>query len=215
MFYSLTGEVHYTILLGDGWCITPGIRYMEQFDDGAGRVGGAALTGKLAGVTGPALGYDNADSVDGKLYAGRLVLKKGPSTLHFGYSYVADDADLITPWRGWPTQGYTRSMAQYNWEADTKSYMIKVFYDFGEAGIINGFRTAVDFTRMDYDETKERMGSITKTDRHIIHADLWYKLPFLPELEVKGRIGLVNADNTIAGKDPSYDEFRLELNYLF
>jgi len=44
---------------------------------------------------------------------------------------------------------------------------------------------------------------------------LWYKLPFLPELEAKGRIGFVNADTTTAGKDPSYDEFRLELNYLF
>ena len=215
LFYSLMGEVNYEILLGDGWSLTPGFRYMEQFDEGAGQIGGAALTGVLAGVTGPAKGYDEANNVDGKLYGGRLVLKKGPGKLHFGYTYITDDADLIAPWRGFPTGGYSRSMAQSNWEADTRSWMVLVGYDFDRAGIIQGCRTALDFTRMDYDDKKERLGGTSTTDRHIIHADLWYKLPFFPELEAKGRIGLVNADTTTAGKDPSYDEFRFELNYLF
>jgi len=51
---------------------------------------------------------------------------------------------------------------------------------------------------------------------------MWYTLPFLPDLEAKDRFGIVNADRrtnatTIAlfGQDPSYYEFRFELNYLF
>jgi len=215
LFCSLMGEVDYKIPLGDGWSLVPGFRYMEQFDEGAGRIGGAALSGALAGVSGSSKGYDDADNVDGKLYGARLVLKKGPGKLHFGYTYITDDADFIAPWRGFPTGGYSRSMAQYNWEADTKSWMVQVVCDFDKAGIIKGFRTAIDFSRMDYDDKKERLGGISKTDRHIIHADLWYKLPFLPKLEAKGRIGLINADTTTAGKDPSYNEFRFELNYLF
>lgn len=215
LFYSLMGEGNYKISFGSGWSLTPGFRYMEQFDDGAGDIGGAALTGKLAGVSGSVLGYEDADNVDGKLYGGRLVLKKDPGKLHLGYTKVSDDADLIAPWRGFPTGGYTRSMAQYNWEANTESWMIKGFYDFGKAGIINGLRIALDYTNMDYDDTKEELGGIKKTDRHIIHADLWYKFPLLSGLEAKVRIGLVEADDATAGEDISYNEFRFEVNYLF
>jgi hypothetical protein len=215
LFYSVMGESNYAIPLPDGWSLTPGLRYMQQFDDGAGAVGGAALSGSLAGLTGSAKGYRDADSVDGKLYAARLVLKKGAGSLLAGYSEISDDADFIAPWRGFPTAGYTRSMAQYNWEANTQSWMAQVFYDFGKAGIIEGFRAGIDYVYMDFDDKKERLGGNSKTDRSNIHADMWYKFPFFPDLEAKVRIGLVDADKTTAGDDPSYDEFRLELNYLF
>jgi hypothetical protein len=166
-------------------------------------------------VTGSANGYEDAGSVDGRLYAARLVLSKGAGRLSAGYSKTSDDGDLITPWRGFPTAGYTRSMAQYNWEANTQSWMVQAFYDFGKAGVIEGFRAGIDYAYMDFDDKKERLGGHGKTDRGHIHADLWYRFPFLPDLEAKVRIGLLDANDTTAGTDPSYNEFRFELNYLF
>jgi len=222
LFFSLMAEANYKISLRDGWNLTPGFRYMEQFDDGAGRVGGAALTGELAGISGSFGGYNDADSVDGRLYAVRLILKKGAGNLLFGYSKIANKADLIAPWRGFPTGGYTRSMAQYNWEANTKSWMIKGFYNFDKAGVLKGLKMELDFANMDYDDTKEELGSIKKTDRYIIHADIWYnfahlrnKFSFLEGLEAKVRFGHVEAERKSNGENPSYNEYRFELNYLF
>jgi hypothetical protein len=93
--------------------------------------------------------------------------------------------------------------------------MAMASYDFGKAGLIKGFRTAVDYVYMDNDDEKEQLGGIVQTDRSIIHADMWYQFPFFPDLEAKVRIALVDAERTTAGEDPSYDEFRFELNYLF
>jgi len=226
LFCSLMAESNYRIQMGGGWSLAPGLRYMQQFDDGAGDVGGAAISGTIVnGVDGVPIGdggYNDPDSVDGKLYAARVVLRKGAGSLLTGYSKVSDDADFICPWRGFPTAGYTRSMAQYNWFANTESLMIQAFYDFGKAGIIQGFRAGIDVTYMDYDDEKEKLGGQPLTDRTYIHTDMWYRLPFLPDLEAKIRFGIVDADNrtnatTIAkaGRDPSYREFRFELNYLF
>jgi len=195
---------------------------MRQFDEGAGDVGGAALTGTLVDGTGLARGYNDPNSVDGELYAARFVLRRGAGSLHAGYSRISDDADFIAPWRGFPTGGYTRSMAQYNWLAGCKSLMVRAFYDFGKAGIIRGLRAGIDYVYMDYDDEKERLGGQLLTDRSSIHADVWYVFPFFRELEAKVRFGIVNADHrahatTTApfGQDPSYYEFRFELNYLF
>jgi hypothetical protein len=142
-------------------------------------------------------------------------VKKGAGSVLAGYSKISDDADLIAPWRGFPTSGYTRSMAQYNWEANTESWMIQASYDFGKAHIIKGFRAAIDYVYMDYDDEKEQLGGLDKTDLSYIHGDMWYKMPFLPDLEAKVRIGLAEADKDRNGRDPSYSEFRFELNYLF
>jgi len=215
LFYSLMAECNYKISLKNGWSLTPGLRYMQQFDEGAGKVGGAALSGKLVDGSGLARGYKDPDSVDAKLYATRLVLKKGAGKVLAGYSKISDDADFITPWRGFPTAGYTRAMAQYNWEANTKSWMIQAFYDFGKAGIIKGFKTCVDYVYMDYDDEKEQLKGYRKTDRSSLHADMWYRLPFFPDLEARIRMASINAEKTTLGSDPSYREFRFELNYLF
>ena len=222
LFYSLMGEANVEIQLTEDWSLTPGLRYMRQFDDGAGEVGGAALTGSLVDGTGLARGYSNPDCVDGELYAIRLVLTKGAGRLLGGYSRISDDADLIAPWRGFPTGGYTRSMAQYNWLADTNSWMIQVSYDFGKADIIQGLRAGIDYVWMDYDDEKERLGGHSFTDRSYVHMDMWYRFPFFDGLEAKFRLGIINADHrtnatTIAasGEDPSYHELRFELNYLF
>ena len=45
--------------------------------------------------------------------------------LRLAYTKVADKADIIAPWRGFPTAGFTRAMSQYNWYANTKSYMVQ------------------------------------------------------------------------------------------
>jgi hypothetical protein len=160
-------------------------------------------------------GYRDPDSVDAKLYAARIVFNKGAGSLLAGYSKISDDADFISPWRGFPTAGHTRSMAQYNWEANTKSWMAQAYYDFGKAGIIEGFRAGMDYVYMDYDDEKEKSGGHSKTDRSNVHADMWYRFPFLPDLEAKVRIGIGKAERTTSGLDPSYSEFRFELNYLF
>jgi len=222
LFYSLMGEANYEIPLAGDWSLTPGVRYMRQFDDGAGDVGGAALIGTLVDGTGLARGYNDPKNVDGELYGARLVLSKGGGSLLAGYSKISNDADIIAPWRGFPTGGYTRAMAQYNWLADTKSWMVQGFYDFEQAGIIRGLRASIDYAYMDYDDEKERLGGHLLTDRSSIHADVWYIFPFFRELEVKVRVGIIHADHrtnatTIAvfGQDPSYNEFRFEINYLF
>lgn len=222
LFYSVMGEANVDMPLPGDWRLTPGLRYMRQFDDGAGDVGGAALSGALVDGTGSARGYNDPNRVDGELYAARLVLKKGAGKLLGGYSRISDDADFIAPWRGFPTSGYTRAMAQYNWLADTNSWMIQAFYDFGKAGIIQGLRACIDYAYMDYDDEKERLGGHLLTDRASIHADMWYVFPFFPDLEAKVRIGIVDADHRTnataiarSSEDPSYCEFRFELNYLF
>ena len=215
LFYSLMAESNYRVALGDGWSLTPGLRFMQQFDTGAGDIGGAALNGSLAGVSGSANGYDNADSVSAKLYAARLVLRKGAGRLQAGYSRVSDDADIIAPWRGFPTAGYTRAMGQYNWEANTKTWMVQAFYDFGKAGIIPGFRMCFDYSYINYDDDKERLGGLSKTDQNYYHVDIWYIFPFLPALEAKFRAGHADAQKTVSGSNPSYSEYRFEMNYLF
>jgi len=209
---SAIAEVNYEIGLGDsGWKLTPGARYIHQMDEGAGKIGGAALSGK-ANLG----GYTDEDSVDASAWMARLELKKGAGKIMAGYSEISDDADLIAPWRGFPTGGYTRSMAQYNWEANTKSWMIKGAYDLGKAGIVSGLRGSLDYAYMDYDQTKIDAGSIGKTDRGIIHLDMQKTFDSAPNLELKLRAAMVDADASPNSTDyQSYNEYRFEINYLF
>ena len=210
-------EANYKFKLSDGWSLTPGARYIHQMDEGAGAIGGAALNGSLAGVSGNAKGYTDAGSVDGGAWMVRVKLDKGAGSVMAGYSAINDDADLIAPWRGFPTGGYTRSMAQYNWEANTKSWMLKATYDFGKAGIVSGLRGALDYAQMNYDDNKLTLGGHGKTDRDIVHLDLAQTFDTLPNLELKFRAAMVNADaSPNALKDyNSYNEYRFEVNYLF
>ena len=216
LFHSLMFETNYKIELINGWSLTPGLRFLRQFDDGAGKVGGAALNGSLAGLTGPGNGYRNAGSVKGYLYAVRLVMQKDPFKISTGYSIVTDDADLIAPWRGFPTSGYTRSMGEYNWYADTRSWMIQLSYDFGKAGIIKGLTSTIDYVYTDNDDNKSRLGGLSVTDTSILHCDFRYLLPFISNVEAKVRFKLAEADRLpLSGNDPSYREIRFEMNYLF
>jgi len=209
---SMIVEANYKIKLADGWSVTPGARYMHQMDEGAGAIGGAALSGKAAKG-----GYTDPNNADGSLTALRVKVAKGAGNVTLGYSKISDDADIIAPWRGFPTGGYTRSMAQYNWEADTASWMIKAYYDFGKANLVPGFRAALDYADMNYDETKLLAGSIGKTDRNIVHLDLFKTFDAVKNLELKFRAAIISADATPAAtKDyNSYGEARFEVNYFF
>jgi len=215
---SLTGELNYKIAFGGGYTLTPGVRYMKQFDNGGGKVGGASLKGKLVTWTGntatynASKGYSTPDSLDSSLWMARLVLKKGPLKAKIGYSAVADEADIVAPWRGFPTGGYTRAMAQYNWYANTKTINVEANYDFDKAGLVPGFSAMARYAIQNFDETKQAAG--VQADSKILHMD--FRENFKNGLYAKIRVGLVNADARTSGinKD-SYNEYRFELNYLF
>ena len=57
--------------------------------------------------------------------------------------------------------------------------------------------------------------NLEPTDRIVLHLDVIQKIKAMPGLEARLRMAFVNADDTLYGWDPSYNEFRFELNYLF
>lgn len=210
---SITGEINYAINLGSGYSLTPGVRYMQQMDNGGGDVGGATLKGTLAGQTGDALGYSNVDSLDASLAMARLVLKKGPLKAQVAYSQVGDEADIVAPWRGFPTGGYTRAMAQYNWYANTKTTAAEVNFDFDKAGLITGFSALARVAMQDFDEAKQAAG--VQADSNVLHMD--FRQNITSDFYAKVRVALVDAEaRVVTDKDQdSYNEYRFELNYLF
>ncbi|MDD3506097.1 MAG: OprD family outer membrane porin [Sulfurimonas sp.] len=211
MLSSVIGELNYTIPLG-GITIAPGVRYMEQFDNGAGKIGGASLAGGVTDANAASKGYKSGYSLDTSLWMARLVASAGAFKGQIGYSKVEDKADIVAPWRGFPTGGYTRAMAQLNWKADAQTIMFEAKYDFEKANILDGFSAMARYAIQDSDEKKQASGG--QADLSIIHIDLLQK--FTPTLDAKIRLGFVDADNRTSGvnKD-SYNEYRFEINYLF
>ena len=212
---SATAEANYTIAFNDDFKIVPGIRYMHQFDDGAGDIGGASLSGKVSAAS--PRGYDDPENLDTDLYAARINMEKGAGSLLVGYSKVTDDADIVAPWRGFPTGGYTRGMAQYNWFADTETWMVQAGYDFGKAGRIKGFSTKIAYVIQNFDDAKPDV----QADSNLIWIDMVQKIAAVPGLDAKLRFGFADGDSdTIAFNgsvkdNPSYNEYRFEMNYLF
>ena len=216
-FSTAIAEANYQVALGSGWTLTPGVRYLRQTDDGAGAIGGAALVGTVTAANAVSKGYTNGGSVDGSILMERLVLAKGPFSVMAGYSAVSDDADIIAPWRGFPTGGYTRSMAQVNWVANTKSWMVKADYDFAKAGLVPGLKAAVDYADMNFDDNKVKKGGTALSDRTILHVDLIQEFKSIPNTEFKFRFATVDAKPTalLTTDYESYNEYRFEVNYLF
>lgn len=212
LFYTGMFELNYKFDLGNGYKLSPGVRYVEQFDDGAGAIGGASLTGLAASDIngGSALGrdgYTDPDSVDASMIGLRLVLSKGGGTLSLGYTKIDDKADFITPWRGFVTSGYTREMARYNWVANTKTYRARYAYDFSKTNIIEGLRTYVSFTVEDYDESKT-----VRNDADLYYLGAIKKISSVPNLSARVRLQHVNEKNE---DSVNHNELRMELNYLF
>jgi len=204
-------EAHYKIPVSDtGWAVRPGIRHFMQFDDGGGAVAGDS---NLAGK--PLLGYASGvnGSLDSSLFNARMDLlmpdKKG--FFRLGYSKVADEADIVAPWRGFPTGGFTRAMAQYNWYANTETFMVRAMYKFNPT-----WKASIRYAIQDFDDNKDYVPS----DSTVIHIDTWTNIT--KNLQMRMRYGHVVADDNtpmlhVGGtkSDWSYDEYRLEFNYLF
>ena len=217
---SATLEGHYTLKAGH-YKIVPGLRYMRQFDNGGGAIGGASVTGAYVASDTSAQGYKHPYSLDSWLFAARVDLKSDrPWKVRLAYSQVGDEADIVAPWRGFPTGGFTRAMGQYNWYANTKTTMIRGDWDFEKAGMVKGLWAMFRLAYEDYDDSKIGMKGTKRfylqpTDRTVLHLDAIYKIPFVRGLEARLRMAFVDAADQLDGVDPSYNEYRFEMNYLF
>ncbi len=199
---QVMGELNYKIKF-DGFSIAPGVRYIQQFDNGAGSVGGASLKGDAA------VGYKDKDSLDAKMIAARVVTKIDNYKINLGYTNILDEADLVTPWRGFPTAGYTRSMGIYNWRANTQSYRIEVVRNANKTGIYKNMFIQASVLYIDTDE-----------DKKILEDSMFYYTGFVknfedaPELQLRLRLGYRDfiGDASIIS---DYLDSRFEVNYLF
>ena len=195
-------EAHYTIN-ALGYKIIPGVRYWQQIDN-------LNANYDVANIAGNESGYKDPKSLDSSLIALRVDIKNKALLARIGYSKVADKADIIAPWRGFPTGGYTRVMGQKNWLANTKTYMVRVGYDFEKAHLLDGFSLMGRYAIEDFDDNKPGV----QADVNALNIDARQKLSDAMELKV--RLGFVSADvGNTTKKDTSYNEYRVELNYLF
>lgn len=194
---EIMAEANYKVKIG-GFSLTPGVRYIKQFDNGAGKIGGAAYDGTPTG-------YKDAESLDSQMLAARLVGVYEIFKLNLGYSQIFDEADLITPWRGFPTAGYTRSMARYNWVANTKSYRVELMINSNKTGIYKYVMMQLSALHTDADEEKGQY------DENYYYAGFTQNLPMMPELQWRLRIGYQDTQKV----DADGIDTRFELNYLF
>jgi len=185
----------------DGFNISPGIRYIKQFDNGAGKVGGASYTKGLSAV-----GYKEIDSLDAQMIAARVVAKIQNYKINLGYTNILDEADLITPWRGFPTAGYTRSMARYNWKANTQSYRLELVRNANKKGIYKEIFTQASVLYTNSDENKGNK------DELYYYLGFVQNVPQMVDLQWRLRFGYVDYI-----KDDTFNDLdaRFELNYLF
>lgn len=207
-------QVDYRVYLG-GWSVIPGMRVMQQFDNGAGAIGGANLKTLTQG-------YSDPDSLDATLYGARVDVVEDGFKLRFGYTSIADKGDIVAPWRGFPTGGFTRSMGQYNWHANTDTYMVQLDYDMDidvdyDYDFFSDLKIISRFAIQDFDD--EKIG--VQADSKVFTVNFLKGFGGTSDMYLKTRIAHVVGDSdTIAGNgltkiDPSYDEIRFEINYLF
>ena len=78
-------------------------------------------------------------------------------------------------------------MAQYNWYANTKTYMIRADYDFDKAGIAKGLTGLIRYAVQDFDDNKD----LVQADSSVIHFDIAKELS--SDMYIKLRVGLVDA----------------------
>lgn len=198
-------QLGYEVDLGE-WFVIPAVRYMYQFDEGAGHIAGANYLNLTEG-------YSNPQSLESNLLAARIDVVHDTFKLRFGYSDVADKGDIIAPWRGFPTGGFTRAMGQYNWYANTKSYMFQLDYVFDA---FDELKLISRYVIQDFDDNKIGVQS----DSNVFTLDLAKKL-LDNRLYLKTRYAYVSGDddtvttNGFAKVDSSYNEIRFEINYLF
>ncbi len=191
-------EVNYKIFSNENLTITPAIRYIRQFDNGAGAIGGAALNANP-------VNYKDKNSLNSQMIAARLITKYKNYELNIGYSNVFDESDLVTPWRAFPTAGYTRSMTTTNWVANTKSYRVQLAINPNKLAIYKNLYMEFSLLHNDADEAKEQY------DDNYYYAGFIKNFDFIENLQ--GRIRVGHGDTKKVGAD--YTDARVELNYLF
>ncbi len=191
-------EENFKINVSKGLSLTTGIRYTRQFDDGAGVAGGAAIDATPNGYTRP-------DSVDSQMGCVKAILKYKDSSLKIAYSQVADEADLIAPWRGYPTGGYTFSLTRVNWLTNQRSTQIELKINQNPTGIYQKVLMRFYATHTDSDESKGHY------DENYYYAGLVQNLPFMQDLQWRLRVGYLDTMK----EDADGLDTRIELNYLF
>ena len=195
----------------DDFSITSGIRYIRQFDDGAGSFAGASLSGKAISND---EGYKNPNSLNSQMIAARLVTKIDDYKINLGYSNILDEADLVTPWRGFPTAGYTRSMGVYNWRANTKSYRIELIRNPNKGAIYRDIFVQASVLYVDSDEDKIILADASRSDYFYYYLGFVQNIPSLPELQWRLRLGFAEFKDS-PGSELNYLDARFELNYMF
>ena len=105
---QLVLEANYDMKFGDVG-LSLGARYFGQYDRGAGDI-----------ILPKTNNGDNDNEIDTHTIMARAVTSYGPAKLLLSYSKTDDGGDLLAPWRAFPTDGYTRSMTQTDWNANTK-----------------------------------------------------------------------------------------------
>ncbi|MFA6196049.1 MAG: OprD family outer membrane porin [Sulfurimonas sp.] len=237
-------EANYAIKAGDATVVL-GARYMQQFDHGAGDIitpmdgsspyatGAVTATAPTGGISKVQKKGDNDNSVDTNMYAVRAVTTYGASKVLVAYSHTNDGGDLIAPWRGFPTDGYTRAMTITDWNANTSAYKAQFDYNFN--ALVAGLSAFVSYSYYDRDPSK--VGYQGATDRYYNNGDTkqWnidakYAVASVKGLELKARYMIQNnqvlatTDNIAGnsagasegyGNDTSNRELRIEINYLF
>lgn len=239
-------EVNYGVKFG-GLGLAVGARYMHQKDEGAGDIitpGSGTSYYSYLGATNSAptgskasdvrLKGDNNDKIDTHLTAVRAIATYEKAKFLLAYAVTDKGGDLIAPWRGFPTEGYTRSMTQTDWVANSKSYKGQFDYDFSD--FIKGLSALVSYSYYDRDPNKLPYQGLTDRyygngDTRQINFDVKYAMPYLKGMEWKVRTmiqkndvvpsinnqfgsGYATASEGI-GNDTSNKELRIEMNYNF
>jgi hypothetical protein len=200
LFSSTITDIKYFIPFR-GYNVIFGGRYFLQQDLGAGKIGGASLSGKK-----DATGYKDINSVASSMYAGNMSIKTNDSVYMFGYSKVDDKADIITPWRNFATKGYTRSMGITNWYSNTESYMVQMKTKLDKYGI-----AVLDYTYVDNDETKIDTRGNFLQDFQVYHLDYTINnFSSIRNLQLKTRYSYITFEDGHVEQD-----IRTEFNYLF
>lgn len=201
-------EANYKIKAGD---VTLGFggRYIKQKDKGAGNIIAPLINN-----------YDSDNSIDTSLFALRTSVGYGAAKLTLATARTGSGADLIAPWRGFPTEGYTRSMTITDWNANTRSY--KGQFDFDFNSLVSGLNTVLGYAYYDRDPSKKPYQSMTDRgfqngDTHQWNLDVMYKLSgSWKGTELKVRLMDQDNDTTdLYPKETSNQELRAEMNYLF
>jgi len=206
---QVMGELNYSFHFGNV-SVTPGIRYIKQFDNGAGAVAGAALLPATAVKE----EYKDYNSLNSQMIAARVVTKFDTYKINLAYTQVLDEADLVTPWRGFPTSGYTRSMGIYNWFANTKSYRLELVKNATATGQYDDLFIQTSVLYINGDENKFNTDNFKTSDSMYYYIGFVQNAPNLPDFQYRLRLGYRDFIES-ASNVPNYLDSRLEFNYLF